>query len=259
MPAVPSRPLLSGLVAALALLAGCAASMSRPAEPDSAQRRAQARLALASAYFEHGQAETALEEVDRALAADPSSAAAHDLRGLAQASLGQVAAAQASFERALQLDPRNADAMHNFGWFQCQQRRWDESQRWLERALAQPGYRGGARSWLALGVCQARAQRWEAAESSLVRAMELEPANAAATLNLAEVLLRRGDAERARAQLQRVGAAPAQADAATLWLAARIEHRLGRHAAVEALGRELRQRYPQAPQTLALDQGRFDD
>jgi type IV pilus assembly protein PilF len=89
--------------------------------------------------------------------------------------------------------------------------------------------------------------------------MELEPANAAATLNLAEVLLRRGDAERARAQLQRVGAAPAQADAATLWLAARIEHRLGRHAAVEALGRELRQRYPQAPQTLALDQGRFDD
>jgi type IV pilus assembly protein PilF len=250
---------LIGLLAALTLLGGCAVPASRPGEPDAVQRRAQARLALASAYFEQGQAETALEEVERALAADPQSAPAYGLRGLALASLGQANAAQASFERALQLDAHSADAMHNFGWFLCQQQRWDESERWLQRALAQPGYRGTARSLLALGVCQARARRWEAAEGHLARALELEPANTAASLSLAEVLLKRGDAERARLQLQRVGASPARADADTLWLAARIEHRLGRHAAVEALGRELRQRYPQAPQTLALDQGRFDD
>ncbi len=259
MPAALPRPLLTALLAAVALLAGCAAPASRVQEADAAQRRVQARLALASAYFESGQARTALEEVDKALAADAQSAPAYNLRGLALASLGQTAQAQASFERALQLDARDADAMHNFGWFLCQQQRWDEAQAWLERALAQPGYGGGARSLLALGVCQARAQRWEAAERSLTAALERDPAHAAVALNLAEVLLRRGEAERARLQLQRASITPAQADAATLWLAARIEHRLGRHAAVEALGRELRQRYPQAPQTLALDQGRFDD
>ena len=254
------RPLLTGLLAGAVLLAGCAATAPRgQLQPEPAQRRAQARLELASAYLENGQARTALEEVDKALAADAQSAAAHDLRGLALAALGQTAQAQASFERALQLDARDAGAMHNFGWFLCQQQRWDEAQAWLERALAQPGYEGGARSLLALGVCQARAQRWEAAERSLALALERDPAQSAAALNLAEVLLRRGQAERARVQLQRASINSAQADAATLWLSMRIEHRLGRHAAVEALGRELRQRFPQAPQTLALDQGRFDD
>ena len=259
MPAVRPSPLLPGLLAAVLLLAGCAAAPSRVAEPEAAQRRAQARLALASAYFEQGQTETALEEVERALAADPLLAPAHGLRGLAQASLGQATAAQASFTRALELEPRDADTLHNHGWFLCQQQRWDEAQARFEQALARPDYRGTARSLRALGVCQARAQRWEAAESSLARAVELEPANAATALSLAEVLLRRGEPERARGQVERVSRSGTPADAQTLWLAVRIEYRLGRHAAVEALGRELRQRYPQAPQTLALDQGRFDD
>lgn len=260
MPAArPTIPLLTGLLAAAALLAGCAAAPSRSADAETLQRRAQARLALASAYFENGQAQTALEEVERALEADPRSAPALGLRGLAQASLGLDGPAQASFEQALALAPQDADLMHNFGWFLCQQRRWDESQAQLERALAQPGYRGRPRSLLALGVCQARAQRWDAAERPLAQVLELEPSNGAAALALAEVLLKRGDAEQARAQLQRARWSAAQADAPALWLAARIEHRLGRHEAVQSLGRELRQRYPQAPQTLALDQGRFDD
>lgn len=251
--------LLTGWLAALALLAGCAAPSSRPADAEAAQRRAQARLALASAYFEGGQAGTALEEADRALEADPRLAPAWGLRALAQASLGQYAAAQASFEQALALAPRDAELLHNHGWFLCQQRRWDEAQARFESALASPGYLGRARSLLALGVCQARAQRWEAAEAALTQVLALEPAQAAAALGLAEVRLRRGDAEGARAWMQRARWSAAQADAGTLWLAARIEHRLGRREAVEALGRELRQRYPQAPQTLALDQGRFDD
>ncbi|NML14275.1 type IV pilus biogenesis/stability protein PilW [Azohydromonas caseinilytica] len=259
MPLARPSPLLPGLLSAALLLAGCAAGPARVAEPDADQRRAQTRLALATAYFEQGQAETALEEVDRALAADPLLAPAHGLRGLAQASLGQNVAAQASFTRALELAPRDADTLHNHGWFLCQQQRWDEAQSRFEQALAQPDYRGTARSLLALGVCQGRAQRWEAAEHSLARAFELDPANTATALGLAEVLLRRGDAERARWHVERVSRSGTPADAQTLWLAARIEHRLGRHAAVEAFGRELRQRYPQAPQTLALDQGRFDD
>lgn len=264
MPATRARALtppglLAAAALACALLAGCAVPAQRAAEPDAAQRRAQARLALASAYFEQGQAATALEEVEQALAADARFAPAWGLRGLAQASLGDAAAARASFEHALRLAPADADTRHNFGWFLCQQQRWDESQAQFERALAQPGYRATARTLLALGVCQARAGRWEAAQGSLERAAELEPADAAAALALAEVLLRRGAPERAQGQLQRVSFVPARADAAALWLAARIEHRLGRHAAVETLGRELRQRFPQAPQTLALDQGRFDD
>lgn len=270
MPVARSRRLPSwGLaLAAAAVLAGCAnvpAPGAAPAELRTASdqsdtdRRAQVRLELASAYFERGQAETALDEVKRALAADPKLAPAHNLRGLIYAALDQPALAQESFQRALQLDARDAGTMHNYGWFLCQQQRWDDAQAQFERALAQPRYDGTGRTLLALGVCQARAQRWAGAQQSLSQAFDLDPGNPVVAVNLAEVLLKRGEAERARFYVERVNRQPQFVNAQSLWLAARIEHRLGHAAAVDDLARQLRQRYPQAPQTLALDQGRFDE
>jgi hypothetical protein len=47
-------------------------------------------------------------------------------------------------------------------------------------------------------VCQARAGLWAQAERTLSRSFELDPANPVTAFNLAEVLLRRGELERAR-------------------------------------------------------------
>jgi type IV pilus assembly protein PilF len=44
-----------------------------------------------------------------------------------------------------------------------------------------------------------------------------------------------------------------------LWLAARIEHRLGNDAGVRALGDELRERFPRSPEALRLEKRVFDD
>ena len=39
----------------------------------------------------------------------------------------------------------------------------------------------------------------------------------------------------------------------------RIEHKLGHAAAMDEFGRLLHEKYPQAPETLAYDQRRFDE
>lgn len=262
----PASSLGLALLAAVWLLSACVSQ--RPVERRDAavsteqadvDRRARVRLELASAYFGRGQSATALEEVKLALAARPDLPEAHNLRGLIHASLNEPALAEDSFRRALALNGRDADTMHNYGWFLCQQRRFKEAEAQFQAAVAQPAYADAARSLMALGVCQARNLQWEAAEKSLSRAYELDPTNPATAVNLADVLYRRGEWERARFYIRRVSSQEQQVNAQTLWLALRIEHKLGQEAQVRVLGAQLRQRFPQAPETLLYDKGRFDE
>lgn len=229
--------------------------------PDAAEmeRRARLRLELAGMYFSRGQTSTALDELKAAMAMSPDLPEAHSLRGLVLASAGDLRGAEDSFQRALQLAPRDADVMHNYGWFLCQQRRFDEAEVQFRTALAQPQYAEPNRTLLAQGVCQARSGRWEEAERTLSRSYELDPANPATAYNLAEVLLRRGELERARFYTRRVNSVADQVSAQSLWLALRIERRLGNTEAVSDYARQLRDRFPQSPEALLLERGRFDD
>jgi type IV pilus assembly protein PilF len=266
-----SDPAGASLVAALfaLVIAGCSspppAPQEReqpppaPSEPSDPERRSMVRFELANAYYAQGQFATALEEVKRSLAINPNFGPAHNLRGLIFASLGEDAQADESFRRALQINPRDPDAMHNYGWFLCQRQRVPEAVAQFNQALAQSQYRDAARTLAARGVCQARANQWAEAEASLMRSYELDPSNAGTALNLSDVLLRRGELTRARFYIARVNALPAVSNAQTLWLAARIEHKLGNAIAARELGERIRARFPQAPELLRFDQGKFDE
>ncbi|EHR71779.1 type IV pilus biogenesis/stability protein PilW [Burkholderiales bacterium JOSHI_001] len=224
-----------------------------------ADRRARVRMELASGYFTRGQTETALDEVKLALLAKPDLAEAYNLRGLIYANLGDDRLAEDSFRRALQLNPRDADSMHNYGWFLCQRRRYAEADLMFLQAAAQPQYTGVSRSLMTQGICQARNNKWTEAEKSLSRAYELDPSSPVTAVNLAEVLVQRNELERARFYIRRVNAQPEVSNAQTLWLAMRIENRIGNAAGVRELGDQLRNRFPQSPEALSYDRGRFDD
>ncbi|WP_119287094.1 type IV pilus biogenesis/stability protein PilW [Azohydromonas sediminis] len=239
--------------------AGGASEVRTASDLTDAERRARVRVELASNYFARGQTETALDEIKQALAAKPDFADAFNLRGLVYASLGDMRLAEESFRRALELAPRDGETMHNWAWVMCQQRRYAEADAMFARALELPNYRGVTRTLLARGVCQAREGRYELAERTLARSYELDPSNPATGFNLAEVLLRLGQYERARFYIGRVNAVPEQVNAQTLWLAARIEHKLGNATGVADYGRQLRGRFPQSPEAAALESRRFDD
>lgn len=259
-----------GVVGLLLALAGCAgapkpvdtgstSNTSRPVEPADPERRARVRLELAGLYFGRGQNETALAEINTALAAKSDLPEAYALRGLVQAAMGDARPAEESFRRALQLAPADGGHMHLYGWFLCQERRFPEAEAQFDKAMAQPQYRDITRTLLAKGVCQARAGRWQDAERTLSRSYELDPANPATAFNLSEVLLRRGELERARFYVRRINTVPEQVTAQSLWLAARIERRLGNVDNLQDLGRQLRERFPQSPETLLYERGRFDE
>jgi type IV pilus assembly protein PilF len=256
----------SGALAALVLvfLGACATGgADREIRTDSDQtgseKRARVRLELASAYFGRGQPTTALDEIKLALAAQPDLPDAYNLRGLVYASLNEPVLAEQSFQRALQLAPRDGDTLHNYAWYLCQQRRFDDAEAQFTAALSAPQYADVPRSLLARGVCQARNGRWADAERTIARSFELDPANPSTAFALAEVLYQRGEFERARFYVRRINSQPDQSNAQSLWMAARIERRLGNMAGVEDFGRQLRERFPDASETQLLARGRFDD
>lgn len=258
-------PLVAGLVCAL--LTACASGPRDGANEDlktssdqtDADKRARVRMELAAGYFARGQSATALDEVKLALAARPDLPEAFNLRGLIYAALGEPRLAEDSFKRALQLAPRDADAMHNYAWFLCQSSRFPESDALFRQALAQPQYMDTVRTLLAQGVCLTRAQRWSEAETTLTRAYELDPGNPVSGFHLSDLLFRRGEFERARFYIRRVHQRREFATPQSLWLAVRLERRLGDTLAMRSWGQQLQERFPQSPETLMYEKGRFDE
>lgn len=225
----------------------------------NADRLSNTRMELAQAYLGRNQPTDALDQVKQALQAKPNNPDAYGLRGLIYATLGDNEKADDSFQRAMQLAPHDANLMHNYGYYLCQQRRFPDADAQFLHAIAEPTYRQVPRTMLVEGMCQMRAGKAQDAEKTLSRAYELDPANPAIAVNLAEVLYRNGQYERARFYIRRVNSNQELASAQTLWLAARIEHKLGQEQQVAAMGAQLRNRFPQSPELLQFEKGKFDE
>ena len=266
----PRVPLaLVGLaLAGSALLAGCAAPGSAPGaapgelltsmDESAGRKRAETRLALASGYYENGQYDIALDELKKALQADPSYAKAYDVAGSIYVAMGDKARAYTHFNRALELVPRDANAMHNLGWLQCETDHYAEAQVLFERAIAIPTYLGRARTLMVQGICQARAGHVRQAEATLMRSYELDAGNPMTAYNLALLLFQRGDNERARFYIRRLNNSEL-ANAQSLWLGIKVEQRLNDRKAMEQLASQLRRRFPASNELIAYERGRFDE
>ncbi|MBH9553487.1 type IV pilus biogenesis/stability protein PilW [Inhella gelatinilytica] len=254
---------VSWVLSVLLGLSACAqqpsASVQEPRTPVDAsevERRAAMRIELAGGYLQRGQFNVALDEVKQALALKPDTREGLNLRALILAAMGELAAADETFRRTLTLYPQDPDTLHNMGWVACQQKLWSRATEKFDEALRQSTYRAPARTWLAKGVCEARADHVKAAEASLMRAFELDPSNPTVSFSLADVFFRTQQWERARFQTARVNGQAATAS--SLWLAAKIEHRLGNRPGVTEWGQRLLREFPQSSEADAFREGRFE-
>jgi type IV pilus assembly protein PilF len=226
-------------------------------EPES-RKRARIRMELAVGYFEQGQTNVALDELKQVIASDPTFPDAYNLRGLIYMRLNDMRQAEDSFKRAVSLNPRDGNVQHNYGWLMCQQGRYEEASRAYEVAMANPMYAGRAKTLMAKGLCEARAGKTAEAERSLARSYELDAGNPVTGYNLANLLFRRGDFNRAQFYIRRLNNSDL-ANAETLWLGVKVERRLGDRVAMQQLAEQLRKRFPKSREATAYDRGAFDE
>jgi type IV pilus assembly protein PilF len=255
----------AAVMTAVLLLAGCASNPSAtPTEIATSsdqtdnQKRAMIRLQLAVGYYEQRQMEVALDEVKQALQVDPNFADAYSVRGLIYMDIGQKQLAEESFLRAIKLSPRHPDFNNNYGWFLCQNGRERQSISYFEAALQNPAYQSPAKALNNAGICSLKMKDNVAAERYLSEAFKFEPTNAATSVNLGKLYYEMRNYERARFYLARATKSDAVSPDA-LWLAVRIERKLGDRAAENSLVTQLRRRHPNSAEYAAYQRGAFDE
>ena len=222
------------------------------------RKRAEIRTELASNYYREGQLAVALEEAKRAVQVDSRYAPAHSLLGLIYMDIGDRGEAEASFGRALRLEPGDSNILNNYGWFLCQTGRERESVDYFQRAAANRLYATPGRAMRNAGVCLLRINDLDGAERALRRALELDAADALTKFELARLYLRRNQPERANFYYGLLDPA-SRAGAPGLWLGLRIARANGNLRQERDLANQLRGRYPDSAEALALSRGAFDD
>jgi type IV pilus assembly protein PilF len=243
-------PLLM-VVALLALLSGCQQSAPLRTDDDRSDSPARANLELGAAYLRKGNLERALARLRRALEQDPQLPEVHNVLALAYSQLNEEQAAERHFRRAVELDPRSSTIQNNYGQYLCQRGRYDEALDAFSRALENPLYRTPAYALANRGICARSAGRLDVAETSLRKALEIEPAFPVALLEMAHVSFALGRNLQARAFLQRL-ASVARHNAETLWLGYRIEQALGDLMVATELAERLRYQFPESEEAQQL-------
>ncbi len=235
----------------LALLGGCATGGSTRPAPESNPENPKTKAAalytdLGQKYMAQGKLEVALENLNKALAADNNHADAHTVIGLLYERIGDNAKAEQHYRRAAELMPKSGNENNNYGAFLCKIGRYDDSAAYFVRAIADPFYKTPAVALTNSGTCAIKGGKLDVAENDLRAALAREPDNVEALFQLATALYLKNDFFKARAFIQRYEGVGQQ-------LGRNIELRLGNGKAAQDYTRRLREKFPESQQARSLD------
>jgi type IV pilus assembly protein PilF len=255
---------LAGLLSACAGggAGGSVRELKTASDQTALEKRAQIRLQLAVDYYQAGKYEIALDEVKKAIAADPDYADAYGFRALIYTAMGEKALADENYRHALRLAPRNPELSNNYGLFLCDAGgKPAEAMGYFETALKDPHYASPVKAMVNAGNCSLKMKNIDAAERYLLDALRYDPALPAVSSGLARVYFERRDYQRAGFFINRLTEA-AKLDslsADVLWLAIRVKHVLGDRNTEASLTAQLANRFPGSPEYAAFERGAFNE
>jgi type IV pilus assembly protein PilF len=257
------------MLAGTAVFSGCASgplSGDVPGATDSgaiigevanARERARIHTELAGSYYQRGNLGVALSEARTAIAADSSYAPAYNVLGLVYSDLREKDLAEEAFERSLRLNPNDPDANHNYASFLCENKREDESIRYFMMAVRYPLYTTPQKSYVMAAICAMRKNNDKDAGDYLERALRLDANYYPALITFAQLKYRHGELDSARVLVGRYNKI-AEPTAESLWLALRIERKLGDSSSVTSYANQLRRRFPGSKEYQDMQKGRFE-
>lgn len=254
------------IVFASCLLAACASpgsgELKTASDQTAAEKRASIRVQLAVGYYQDGKYEIALDEVKQAIAAEPGNAEAYGLRALIYTAMGQLPLADENYQQALRLEPGNPELSNNYGSFLCQSMgKPAQAMPYFDAALRNRAYQTPVSALVNAGMCSIRNKNGEAAERYLLEALRYNPDLQATNVGLARIYYERRDYTRAGFFINRLVESSKldtlSADA--LWLAMRVQRKLGDRSREASLAAQLRRRFPGSPEYLAFERGAFDE
>jgi type IV pilus assembly protein PilF len=242
-------------------LQGSTTELRTASDETTDEKRASIRLQLAVGYYQEGNFAVALDEVKKALAIKSDYPEAFSMRALIYTSMGEMALAEENYQSALRLQPRNPDLSNNYGSFLCQSGRGPQGMAYFEAALKDPMYQSPIKAMVNAGSCALKMKQYDVAERYLKSAQGFAPDSPVINAGLAQVYYARRDISRAGDFINRMleQSKPETLSADVLWLAIRVQRKLGEEAVATSLATQLRRRHPASPEFAAFQRGAFDE
>ncbi len=257
------------LLVLLVFIAGCANRAPSPPPVLEAKKqtateiaadaryRAQIHSELAANYYSRRQFDIALDELNIAVSSDAKYFPAYNMFGLTYMELGEDRLAEENFAKALKLAPNNSDVNNNYGWYLCSRKREKESIAYFLNAVKDPLYTQPHKPFNNAGICARRMGDNVQAEDYFRRALRLAPDDPQIHLQLADLNFARNNLPQARLHLTRV-LEFSNASAEVLWLAVRMNRKMGDRNAEASNALKLKQRYPESREAKLLISGKYD-
>lgn len=257
------------LLAVLVFISGCVARGPSPPPVLEAKKQTSAEIAvdarnraeihseLAANYYSRRQYDIALDELKIATTSDPKFVPAYNLFGLTYMELGEDRLAEENFAKGLRLAPNNPDVNNNYGWYLCIRKREKESIAYFLAAVKDPLYQQPQKPLNNAGICSRRIGDDVQAEEYFRRALRLAPDDPQIHYQLADLNFGRNNLAQAKLHLTRVMEVP-NPTPEVLWLAVRMDRKLGDRNAEASNALKLKQRYPESPEAKLLKSGKYD-
>lgn len=219
--------------------------------------RAKLHTELGTLYFQDRNVPVAMEELTIAIYIDPTYAPAYGMRALVHNYLREPQHAEDNFREALRYAPDDPEIANNYGWFLCQNGKYKEGLAQLERALRSRLYQTPERAYVNAGQCAMAMGDIKQAEEYLDRALRFSAGNPLALFYRVELFYRTGRLEAAKSEMAEL-MRKIDPTSEVLWLALRIERKLGDRESESRYATQLRRRFPASNEYQELLKGNFE-
>ena len=164
---------------------------------------AMTRISLGLGYLKMGNTTQAKLNLEKAKRFAPKLVQVHTAFAHYFDSVGEPEQAIASYETALSVKPDDADTLNNYGVFLCKQERYQDAEKQILKAIAQPSYILVSQSYENLALCQLKAKAFTKAELYFDKAILHSPSSASSLLHMVRLQYAKADYKNAHLYLKR--------------------------------------------------------
>lgn len=244
-------------VAAIAslLLAGCETETTGPqfsSDKTSMKDASNDNVAMAYQYLKQGDRNVAMQKIQKAIQLDPDNAAAYTAEGVLYDVIGDANQAGDAYRKALRKAPDDPDVQNNYAVFLCKHGKAKDAESYFEKAAMNPLYATPDRAYSNAGVCALQIPDLTVAEQYFRKALQVNPAQAQALFQLAQLSYNQKKYLQSRAFLERYDGAGLAPAPEVLYLGVQTERALRNQQGATDYAKKLVKLFPTSPQAQQL-------
>ncbi|HEY3645837.1 MAG TPA: type IV pilus biogenesis/stability protein PilW [Gammaproteobacteria bacterium] len=218
------------------------------------RQASQANVNLAIEYLKHGDRNTAMQKVQKAIDLDSDNANAYVAEALIYNADGEADKANAAYKLAMRKSPDDPEIQNNYAVFLCQRGQAKESLDYFNKAANNPRYSTPDSAYTNAGLCALHMPDPVLAEQYFRKALQLNPNLPEPMAQLALMAYGQKKYLTARAFIERFDELMPKSRPDVLLLGVNNERALGNQQGAADYAKQLLRYYPASEQAQQLDQ-----